>query len=105
MSIKRAMGWLAGIGLALGAAPATAAVSISGSVVQSSTISATPSGVALMVSTFPVTDPALANDPSVFIASAPLSVIGSGPFSFPALPFFGNPTEYYLYAYRDLNGD
>lgn len=104
MNIKRAMAWLA-MGVAMGAAPAAASVSISGTVVQSSTISASPSGVALMVSTFPVTDPALANDPSVFIASAPLSVIGSAAFSFPALPFFGNPTDYYLYAFRDLNSD
>ncbi|MBL0349122.1 MAG: hypothetical protein IPP68_01935 [Elusimicrobia bacterium] len=105
MTIKRAIGWLAGIVVAMGASPAAATVSISGTVVQSSTISASPSGVALMVSTFPVTDPALANDPSVFIASAPLAVIGSAAFSFPTLPFFGNPTEYYLYAYRDLNSD
>ncbi|MBL0058817.1 MAG: hypothetical protein IPP35_06855 [Elusimicrobia bacterium] len=87
-----------------GLVPRLGAVDISGTLTQSGG-GTVPSFVAVVVTTAPVKDPLHALDPAVFIASASVSLVSVGPYSFTGLPFFGGSTDYYLYSFRDANLD
>ncbi len=65
-----------------------------------------PINVEVAVSTFPLKDPAQALDPAFIIASTQVFVLSTtGGHLFSGLPFFGAPTNYYVYGFIDGNFD
>lgn len=65
-----------------------------------------PVQVSVAVSTFPVHDPMMAFDPSVYVASASVDIVSvTADQLFSSLPFLLSPTTYYFYAYIDSNFD